>query len=251
MTAGAATVGVSYFDLSPNPVYIKAGEIVYWDEADPDFGPYLISGAWGSFWTPDGIQFNSSGTYQYSAQSMFGGGSWNGSVVVSPNSLPHVTITTPTNGTVFQAPATVVIEANAADPDPDDVWDVEFWVGTEMVDDVYSPPYTTTVTNLPSGTYTLKAIVWDHSYAKATNSVTIIVLNPGPITLGTIVLNSGKLEFKATGLVAGRTNVLQASTNLAAQVWINVSTNISTSTDGAFTNVVSGDRRFFRIMQLP
>jgi len=247
--AVAATVGVGLFQLSPDPVYIKAGQAVYWEEADSDFAPYAISGAWGSFIVPNGIQFQSPGTYPYTAQSIYGG-NWGGTVVVSPNSRPQVTILNPTNNSVFVAPANVVVDAEATDPDPDDVWDVEFWLGTEMVGDVYSTPYTTTLTNLPAGSYTLRAIVWDYSNARATNSVNITVINPGPIALSFSGVNSGRFEFKASGLVPGRTNVLESSTNLAsAQNWIPLFTNVAESATASFTNTISG-QRFFRLIQL-
>src|SRR5882757_2275254 len=87
--ATAATVYVSYFGLSENPVNIKTGDVVYWAEGDPDFGPYSITGGWGTIFTPGGIRFNvAPGAYSYSVSSAFGGGSWGGTVNVSPNSLP-------------------------------------------------------------------------------------------------------------------------------------------------------------------
>lgn len=250
LSSDAATVGVGLFSLSPDPVYIKAGEMVYWVESDSDFAPYGISGSWGNIIVPGGVQFMSPGTFPYNAQSIFGG-NWSGSVVVVPNSPPSVTITSPTNNSVFTAPATIVIEAEASDADPDDVWDVEFWVGVEMVDDVFTPPYATTVTNLPAGNYTLKAVAWDYSYATATNKVNITVINPGPITLTVSGFNAGKLELKASGLVPGKTNLLQFSTSVGMQTWLDISTNVAESATASFTNVASGDRRFFRLVQLP
>jgi hypothetical protein len=248
----AATVGVSFFGLSPNPVNIKEGDVVYWYDEDEDFGPYVISGAWGSFATPDGVQFNTTGTFNYTAQSAFGGGSWGGTVNVTTNSLPIVTIVTPTNTSVLSAPATFSFEAEAYDPDPNDIWDVEFWIDDVMIDDVFDPPYATTVTDLPAGTYTLKAIVWDFSFAKDTNSVTITVGSPGPIALTGAALVSGSFRFNASGLVPGKTHVLQSSTNPASALsWTSVSTNVAASSTASFTNAVAAGRRFFRLVELP
>jgi hypothetical protein len=247
--ASDVTVGVGYFSLSPNPVYIKTGDTVYWDDADEDFAPYIITGNWGSFYTPGGVQFIGAGTYSYTARSSFGGGSYGGTVYVSANALPTVTITSPTNNAVFSVPATFAFAATATDADANDIWDVEFWVGNTMVDDVYSAPYTTTVTNLAAGTYTLKAIVWDYSSAKATNTITITVVTPGPITLTGSALANGNLVFKANGLGVGKTNVLQYSTNLTG--WSALSTNVASSSTAMFTNTATGTLRFFRLVQSP
>lgn len=242
-------VTVDYFSLSPNPVYIKTGDVVYWVEDSSSFlGPYIITGPWGYDVAPYGIKFNVPGTYSYTAESAWGGGGWGGTVVVSPNLPPNVSITNPTNGTVFTAPASFSFEANATDPNVDDVWDVEFWVNSTMVDDVYAAPYSTMVTNLAPGTYTLKAIVWDYSYAKATNSITIQVVSPPPITLGSCTISNGKVTFAMNGMAAGTTNVLLCSSNLVS--WWPISTNVSDGTPLNVTNDFSGRAQFFRVMQL-
>lgn len=253
--ARAATVGVGFFTLSPSTVNISEGEIVYWVEDDEDFGPYIISGPWGNFATPGGLQFNAAGTYNYTASSAFGGGGWPGTVIVSPgvpNEPPVVTITSPTNNAVFTAPATFAFEVEASDPNPDDLWDVEFWIDDVMVDDVYDPPYATTVTDLPAGTYTLMAIAWDYSYETATNSITITVVESSAIALTVSGVVAGSFEFNATGLTAGKSHVLQTSTNLVSPAnWVSVSTNVAVSSTASFTNAVAPGSHFFRLLQLP
>jgi hypothetical protein len=244
-----AYVGVGLFSLSPETVNIKAGDVVYWIDSDED-GPYMISGPWGSFLTPGGIRFLAPGAYSYSVDSIYGG-YWYGAVNVSAavDSPPTVSITSPANSSQFVAPASFTFSADASDPDLNDVWDVEFWVGTNMVDDVYSPPYTTTVTNLEAGTYTLSAIVWDYSYVTATNSIVITVVNPGPISLtAASVLTGGKFVFSANGVIAGKTNVLLCSSNLVD--WLPIQTNVADSSSINFTNSASARRQFFRVMQL-
>ncbi len=251
LVSRAADVGVGLYQLSPDPVTIKAGEIVYWYDLDPDFAPYFISGAWGTIATPDFVIFNSTGTYPYIAQSLYGG-LWDGTVYVIANSPPTVTITNPLDKAVFAAPATFPFEADAYDPDPNDVLDVEFWVNDTMVDDDYFAPYGTIVTNLAAGTYILTAIVWDFSFVTATNSITITVGSAAPIKLTDPALSGGKFTFNANGLVVGKTNVLQSSTNLALPSgWVPVLTNVAESTKASFTNTVTAGARFFRLIQLP
>jgi len=258
VTAATAFVGVSLFNLSPATVNIEAGDVVFWVEDDEDFGPYAISGPWGVVATPRGVQFPAPGTFHYTASSVFGGGDWPGTVIVSqgvPNSLPTVTITNPTNNAVFAAPASFAFTAEASNPDPNDVWDVEFWVNDVMVDDVFNPPYTTMVTDLPVGTYTLMAIVWDFSLETATNSITITVTDSTPITpiaLTATTLTGGNFEFNASGLIAGKTNVLQTSTNLASPLnWVSIATNVAASNTATYTNKITPGQHFFRVLQLP
>jgi len=255
LTTKAATVvvNVSFFNLSPNPVNIQVNDAVYWIGDDDDF-PYIISGPWGDFATPGGIQFLAQGKYDYTASWVLGGGSWGGTVNVgpgAPNTPPAVTITNPTNNAVFTAPASFQFEADASDADPGDLWDVKFWVGDQMVDDVYDPPFATTVTGLAAGTYTLTAIAWDLSFATATNTITITVTGANAITLTAAALTGGNFEFTANGLTVGKTYVLETSANLASPEWSGVSTNVADSASASFTNAVAAGQHFFRIAQLP
>ena len=247
LPATAATVVVDYFSLSPNPVSIKTGDVVYWVDGD-DLGPYIISVGGLIFSTPDGVQFNAPGTYSYSADSVYGGGPWSGSVVVTDDAPPTVSITSPTNNAVLVAPATFSFEADASDPDVNDLWDVEFYVGGTIVDDIYSAPYSTTVTNLPAGTYTLTTIAWDYSYKTATNSVTITVVNPGAIQLTSPGIVGGNFVFQASGLIPGKTNVLESSSDLVT--WLPLQTNAPAATSLGFTNSPAGRSQFFRLRQV-
>jgi hypothetical protein len=247
-TSQAATVSVSYLSLSPDPVYVVTGGVVDWQDGD-DLGPYAISGGWGTFFTPGGIRFNvPPGSYGYSAESAFGGGPFDGKVIVVAPTPPTVMITSPTNNELYTAPATFTFSADASDPAPNNITDVEFWVGTNMVDDVLSAPYTTTVTNLPAGTYTLQAIALNDSLLSATNSVTITVVSPAPITLTGAGMAAGKFVFSANGLGVGTTNVLQSSSNLVN--WVPLQTNIPGSTSLNFTNPVTSRTQFYRVMQM-
>jgi len=235
------------FSFSPDPVNIVAGEIVYWQ--DDGSGPYLIisdTGAWAPFSTPNGLLFFQPGTYGYHDDV----GDF-GTVVVSPNVPPSVTITNPATNAVFSAPATFDFSTDASDTDADGMSDVEFYIGTNLVDDVFSSPFTTTVTNLPLGTYVLTAIAYDNAGATATNQITIYVQNPS-ITLTAPRIVAGSFQFDVSGLTIGKTNVLQVSTNIAsAASWVPLATNVATASTTSFTNSATVSRRFFRLFQLP
>ncbi len=83
-----------------------------------------------------------------------------------------------------------------------------------------------------------------------------IVVDPAtttvaPVLISPVRLSNSNFQFTVTNLVAGTTNVLLASTNLAN--WTAVYTNIAAST--GFTYVDTGaaafGRRFYRAMVLP
>jgi Big-like domain-containing protein len=239
------TVTDDGFSLSPNPANIVVGEIVYW--RDDGTGPYQIisdTGAWQTFNTPGAILFNQTGIYSYHDDA----GNF-GTVSVSPNIPPSVTITNPATNAVLTAPATFVFGADASDSDSDGLLDVEFYVGTNLVDDVFSSPFTTTVTNLTAGTYSLTVIAYDNGGATATNSITIYVQN---ILLTAPRLAAGQFQFDASGLTGGKTNVLQTSTNLGSTAnWVSLATNVATTNLMSFTNSATTGRHFFRLVQLP
>jgi hypothetical protein len=251
-------VDVWYDGFWPADVSIVTGQTVVWFGADDDDFDYpftvtSLSGAWTQgvlsypgdyFWH----QFNVPGSYDY-----YDSGWYNfGTVHVTANVPPSVTITNPLNHAVFTPPATFTFAADASDTDVDGLWDVEFYVGTNLVDDVYSSPFSTLVTNLAAGSYTLSVIAYDYAYATATNSISITVQSAAPIRLSAPRIVAGKFQFDATGLTAGKTNVLQSSTNLPFPTnWVPILTNVAAGSSASFTNTVSPGRRFYRLVQLP
>jgi hypothetical protein len=248
-TAKAANyeVTVDFFGLTPDPVNIKEGDSVFWIDGDGG-GPYTIyfNGGLVQVETPNGLTFGLAGTYYY-----FDDLGDYGTVNVSPNSPPFITITNPTNNTVFVAPAAFSFAADVVDPDPSDVAGVEFYVGGQLVDFVSSPPFDTPITNLTAGAYELKAIAYDYSNASATNKISITVVNPGPITLTASALGSN-FRFTANGLVPGKLTVVQTSTDLkSASAWNSLSTNAAAASTQSFTNPITAGSHFYRVIQLP
>jgi len=94
--------------------------------------------------------------------------------IINLNTPPSVTITNPTTGTVFAAPASVTIQASASDTGGT-VTNVQFRVNSTVLLNDPTAPFSATTNNMPSGSYTLTAIASDNLGAKATNSVSITV----------------------------------------------------------------------------
>ena len=148
--------------------------------------------------------------YHCSAHSAMG----NSINVINPaNTPPSVTITNPLNGTVFVAPANVLIQASASDPGGS-VTNVEFRVGASTLANDATSPYSATTNNLPAGNYTLSAIASDNNGARATNSIDV-VCNARPGVVITNILSGAKFAAPA---------------NISIQV-------SATDSDGTVTNV--------------
>jgi hypothetical protein len=64
-------------------------------------------------------------------------------------------------------------------------------------------------------------------------------------------MTSGAIHLTAVGVTPGRTNIIEASTNLFS--WIPISTNVSSSNTFAFVDIDAANftTRFYRLLQLP
>jgi len=94
------------------------------------------------------------------------------------NQAPTVTLTSPSNGTTANAPATITVSANASDADGS-IAKVDFYNGSALLFSDNAAPYTYTWSNVAAGNYTVKAIATDNKGANTTSgSATITVNNP-------------------------------------------------------------------------
>ncbi|HEX7618674.1 MAG TPA: Ig-like domain-containing protein, partial [Verrucomicrobiae bacterium] len=106
------------------------------------------------------------------------------SVNVVVDTPPTVSITNPVSGTVFIAPANLTIQASASDPDAGgSVTNVQFLVGSTVLTNQTTAPFSGTTNNLAAGSYTLSAVASDNLGVKTTNSVNISVVTPVPIVI--------------------------------------------------------------------
>src|ERR1035437_8261808 len=250
---GDATV---YWDFengfSPGTIVIGPGDTMTWWNVDPygfdvrvtfdnslSFFLLNLHGSAVTFPSQPGIYGYQSDNNDY------------GAVIV--NVAPTVLITTPTNNAVLPAPATFTIQATGFDTPDDFVSDVEFFLGTRdatnSIADVSDLPYSASVTNLDAGIYTLIAVATDSHGWTSTNSIMITVSSGTSVTLIAPRISAGQFLFDVTGLTVGKTNIMQASTNLIS--WTAIKTNVADNTAMTFTNATTLPRRFFRLVELP
>ena len=174
----------------------------------------------------------------------------NGSVTVQEgNTPPTVSITSPTNGAIFAAPATVAIQASATATDGT-ISQVQFFTNSASLLIDTAAAYEATAANLPAGTYNLLAVATDNRNASATSSVaTISVVNPVDVVLSGVQRLSGtNFQFRYTAN-PGLRYVVERSPILTN--WSSVATNTARGASESFTDAINTDRNFYRVRRLP
>jgi acid phosphatase type 7 len=107
------------------------------------------------------------------------------------NAPPSVTITSPTNGQSFTAPAHIAISATASDSDGT-VAKVEFFQGTTKLGEDSSQPYQFAWDNVPAGSYSLTAKATDNAGAASTSAAVTISVNGVPAAPTSLPAVGGK-----------------------------------------------------------
>ena len=118
-----------------------------------------------------------------------------------PNVPPTVSLTSPTSGASFTAPASVTLAAAASDSDGT-VQKVEFFHGgTNLIATVTTAPFTFTWTGVGQGSYTLTAVATDNLNLTTTSAPVSITVNRVPALQFIQVdhLNTPRLVADATG----------------------------------------------------
>jgi hypothetical protein len=182
----------------------------------------------------------------------------------SSNRPPNVNIVTPVKGGLFPEGTHILLGANA--PDDGQVLSLEFLANGKKIGDAYGPLTTPmgawlfTWTNPPVNTYIVTARATDDQGIVATSppvQVEVRAVPPArPPTLKITGLSTGGGVLFIQGQ-AGRTNIIEASSDLVA--WTKVGTNVMVATlcpicpfvifeDSTATNL---SRRFYRVLELP
>jgi len=255
-----AEVYVRSTGFSPSSVSINPGEVVYFIVGD-DNGPYCVqstAGAWTPWYLWDygesvGIQFNQRGDYYYRDAFDY---SHTGVVHVGTgvtNVPPSVSITSPNEGAVFTEPASFTFGASVSHAD-NGISAVEFYLDSNLMDTSYAAPFSTVISNLAAGSYTLTAVAYDTAAGRGTASVNITVQpgSPATITLSQPDVLDGQFHFQANGLAAGKPAVLESASGLGTSAdWLPLQTNNVTGSTVSFSTPVAPASRFFRVLQLP
>lgn len=118
--------------------------------------------------------------------------------------------------------------------------DPNYWNGLlASQSDTFDHPFNTV------GTFTYH----DELDPMITGTISVVAPTVTEIRLESAGVQGGQFLFVATGLNVGKTNVLEASTNLTS--WVTIQTAVAANTTLTFTNAATLPRRFFRLFQQP
>jgi hypothetical protein len=202
-----------YFGTTPNPPLLIS---------DIRLGPSQFATDYRSYALPDlqaGTRYYWKIVSKTMAHITAAGPVWSFTTAgTAPNNIaPSVSITSPTSGATFTAPASLTIAASASDSDGS-VAKVEFFSGDTLLATATSAPFSVTWGNVPAGTYNLTAVATDNGNAATTSGIVSITVGSAASTLPNGWTHA---DIGATGATGGATfsNGTFSVTGAGADVW--------------------------------
>jgi regulation of enolase protein 1 (concanavalin A-like superfamily) len=107
-------------------------------------------------------------------------------VSTTSNSPPTVSITSPASGATFAAPASLTINATAADSNGT-ITRVDFYGGSQLIGTDTASPFSATWTGVGAGSYALTAVARDNAGATRTSNAVSITVTGTSVTPTTLV----------------------------------------------------------------
>ena len=258
LQAPAATtlVRMVNFGFQPRLVTISAGDTILWTNTTSTSHNVVSSNsAWATspFFVSPGtfsVTFTNPGSYGYYCAPHRS--SMNGVITVQAavNQPAVVALTNPPSGRTLSAPATLTLEASAADPDGT-VTNVQFFSGTTFAGEDASSPYSLRVQNLPAGIYSFSAVAVDNlGLSRTSGVVAVTVVDSGSVRFDSdVALSQGTFLFSVHA-TPGLSYAMEHASSMADwQPWTNFVATNSVMTFGV--PVGSEPRRFFRTRLLP
>jgi len=159
---------------------------------------------------------------------------------------PTVSITSPTAGATFAAPASFLLSA-AASVSAGSVTNVEFFAGTTSLGAANTSPFNVTGTIAAAGTYALTAVATAGGVSSTSAVVNVTIVAPVDVSLDSESLSQGGFSFQYS-VNPGLTYVVERSSDLGS--WTPLSTNVPTSSPVLFTdNSPITSFRFYRVVR--
>jgi hypothetical protein len=249
---------------------LNAPNVVY---CGSDLGVYYSNNS-GTTWTAfntgmPGVVVNDLEIYAPTGKiraATYGRGIWESNLEgFVANNAPSVSITSPANNSSFGAPASITINATAADTDGS-ISSVAFYNGATLLGTDATSPYSFAWTNVAAGTYTLTARATDNGGAVTTSTaitISVTIANDAGISaisspaasistasftpsvtlrnFGTATLTSAQIRYRVD---AGTETTFNWTGSLAA----NTTTTVSLP---SVTGYAAGSRTFTARTQLP
>jgi hypothetical protein len=247
----AATPGVGQVSLTWNAVAGATSYTVWYGTTSG--GPYLSKKT--STVTSTTVTSLVAGTPYYfvaTATDANGPSAISAQVSATPtNPAPVVTLTSPANGAVFAAPASINLAATVT-TNGNTINKVQFYSNaTNLLSEDTSPPYAFVWPGVAAGSYSVSArVVYNGSGAANSTAASVTVTNPPPVISSGGMLSNGSFSLGGSG-AANETYILLTASNLAAPMgWTPIATNTADS-NGAFSfadlEATNYQQRFYRI----
>lgn len=181
-------------------------------------------------------------------QNLSGTVSYTRSTPSSGGTPPTVNIANPATGSVFAAPASVAITANAT-VSGGTVTNVAFFNNTTFLGNAGATPFNSVANDLGPGAYSLTAVATAGGISATSTAVNITVVTPAAVALTPPRINGGFLSFNYSA-DRGLKYVVQGSPDLSA--WVPLVTNIAAETSVPFSeNSSAVPTRFYRVERVP
>ena len=257
ITGGATTEVVMSEDSSPTPFNLTLyatdaeGDTITWSVSTPAaHGTATASGTGvgkAIGYTPAA---NYNGADSFVVQVSDGNGGTNtitvNVTIQSVNDAPSVSLTAPTNGASYTAPASIALTATASDVDGT-IASVSFYNSTNLLGTDTTSPYAYTWTNVSTGSYSLTARATDNSGAVSTSAVVAVTVVNTTYTLTTVTGANGTVSPASTNVLEGNSanfvitasnyyRIASLTTNETAVTGMTFDNN-STTTNFTWSNV--------------
>lgn len=191
------TYGAQFSVATADPVSIRKvalvrlGAVTHSDNMEQRYIPLAFNAGTGSLsaTAPANANIAPPGPYMLFIVDANGVPSVAKMVTVNGNSPPTVTLTQPTSGATFTAPATVNLAANASDPEGS-VSKVEFLAGATKLGEDTTAPYTFTWSGIAAGTYAITARATDDLGFTTTSAASTITVTASTNTPPTASITS-------------------------------------------------------------
>lgn len=184
----------------------------------------------GRVFTPASLFFPSLGVSQDAADFTAQPETETPRITTSANHAPTVSISSPSTGAVFTAPATISITATARDRDTS-VTKVAFYAGSVLIGtDTTTSSFRATWRNVPAGSYSLTAVATDTRGLSTTSSPVVVQVKssaPAPTAPTSPTANQAP-TISITSPVSGVVYTAPASMNITAS---------ASDTDGSISKV--------------
>jgi hypothetical protein len=159
------------------------------------------------------------------------------------NDAPSITITSPSDGATYEAPASITINATASDTDGS-VTQVQFYQGSTSLGVDTSSPYSVTWNNVAASSYALTAVATDNVGASTTSSTVNITVGDNTPPTVSITSPASGATFDPPASITINATASDADGNITQVQFYqgSVSLGIDTSSpySASWTNVAAG-----------